>query len=153
MGIPLLFVQPGCQKTSKKGRMGPKWIRVGSIWLPRGILICRPWLHLPHPLPTRLLTRLFQEVWFPGHACHAWPTSLFTSLFAGKREVPPVGAESVARERPTHMKPLRSRPGRFSSAPLEKKSQPTCTRKAMGGRGWAVFISLPQAEFPADLAT
>ena len=38
---------------------------------------------------TRLLTRLSQEVWFPGHACHALVTSLFTSLFAGKREVAP----------------------------------------------------------------
>ena len=38
---------------------------------------------------TRLLTRLLEEVWFPGHACHALGTSLFTSLFAGKREVPP----------------------------------------------------------------
>ena len=37
--------------------------------------------------------------------------------------------------------------------PPQKKSRPTCTRKAMGGRGPAVFISLPQAEFPADLAT
>ena len=43
-------------------------------------------------LRTRLLTRLFQEVWFPGHASHALSTSLFSSLFGGKREVPHVGA-------------------------------------------------------------
>ena len=42
-----------------------------------------------HPAKeTRLLTRHLQEVWFLGHACHALATSLFTSLFAGKREVP-----------------------------------------------------------------
>ena len=45
-----------------------------------------------HPAKeTRLLTRHLQEVWFLGHACHALATSLFTSLFAGKREVPPLG--------------------------------------------------------------
>ena len=38
-------------------------------------------------MQTRLLTRLLQEVWFPGHACHAFLASLFASLFAGKREV------------------------------------------------------------------
>ena len=37
---------------------------------------------------TRLLTRHLEEVWFPGHACHALVASLFASLFAGKREVP-----------------------------------------------------------------
>ena len=38
---------------------------------------------------TRLLTRHLEEVWFPSHACHALLSSLFTSLFAGKREVGP----------------------------------------------------------------
>ena len=43
-----------------------------------------------HPAKeTRLLTRHLEEVWFPGHACQCLGTSLFTSLFAGKREVPP----------------------------------------------------------------
>ena len=41
------------------------------------------------PRRTRLLTRLLEEVWFPGHACHALLSSLFTSLFAGKREAGP----------------------------------------------------------------
>ena len=41
------------------------------------------------PRRTRLLTRHLEEVWFPGHACHALLSSLFTSLFAGKREVGP----------------------------------------------------------------
>ena len=40
---------------------------------------------------TRLLTRHLEEVWFPGHACHALVASLFASLFAGKREAPCVG--------------------------------------------------------------
>ena len=35
---------------------------------------------------TRLLTRLLEEVWFPGHACQPLLASLFTSLFAGERE-------------------------------------------------------------------
>ena len=49
---------------------------------------------------TRLLTRLLAEVWFPGHACHALATSLFTSLFAGKREVPPMaGGRCLSRHR------------------------------------------------------
>ena len=48
----------------------------------------RPGLGAPQ---TRLLTRHLEEVWFPGHACHALVPSLFTSLFAGKREVPHVG--------------------------------------------------------------
>ena len=49
----------------------------------------RPGLGAPQ---TRLLTRHLEEVWFLGHACHALVASLFTSLFAGKREVPHVGA-------------------------------------------------------------
>ena len=121
MKIPLLSLLCGWPKTSKKGRMGPKLIRVGSIFLPRGVLIRRPSLHLAHPLPTRLLTRLFQEVWFPGHACHALPTSLFTSLFAGKREVAPMGSESVAKQRPAHMKRSGSRPGHFSNRPPQEE--------------------------------
>ncbi len=48
----------------------------------------RPGLGAPQ---TRLLTRHLEEVWFLGHACHALVASLFTSLFAGKREVPPLG--------------------------------------------------------------
>ena len=44
----------------------------------------RPRLGAPQ---TRLLTRHLEEVWFLGHACHALVASLFTSLFAGKREV------------------------------------------------------------------
>ena len=51
------------------------------------------WRWGKHPAKeTRLLTRHLQEVWFLGHACHTLATSLFTSLFAGKREVPHVGA-------------------------------------------------------------
>ena len=51
------------------------------------------WRWGKHPAKeTRILTRHLQEVWFLGHACHALATSLFTSLFAGKREVPHVGA-------------------------------------------------------------
>ena len=48
----------------------------------------RPGLGAPQ---TRLLTRHLEEVWFLGHACHALVASLFTSLFAGKREVAPKG--------------------------------------------------------------
>ena len=48
---------------------------------------------------TRLLTRHLEEVWFPGHACHALATSLFTSLFAGKREVAPASGQNAARAR------------------------------------------------------
>ena len=51
-----------------------------------------PWtigvVHSP-PRRTRLLTRHLEEVWFPSHACHALLSSLFSSLFAGKREVGP----------------------------------------------------------------
>ena len=51
------------------------------------------WRWGKHPAKeTRLLTRHLEEVWFPGHACHALVASLFASLFAGKREVPHVGA-------------------------------------------------------------
>ena len=47
------------------------------------------WRWGKHPAKeTRLLTRHLEEVWFPGHACHALVASLFASLFAGKREVP-----------------------------------------------------------------
>ena len=134
MGIPFFFLLCGWPKTCKKGRMGPKSIRGGSIFLPRGILIRRPSLHLAHPLPTRLLTRLFQEVWFPGHACHALPTSLFTSLFAGKREVAPMGSESVAKQEPAHMKRLGSRPGRFSNRPNSAEIPTDLHRQA---QGWA----------------
>ena len=50
------------------------------------------WRWGKHPAKeTRLLTRHLEEVWFPGHACHALVASLFASLFAGKREVPPLG--------------------------------------------------------------
>ena len=41
------------------------------------------------PRRTRLLTRHLEEVWFPSHACHTLLSSLFSSLFAGKREVGP----------------------------------------------------------------
>ncbi len=43
----------------------------------------------PLPRRTRLLTRLLEEVWFPGHACQCLVASLFASLFAGKREAAP----------------------------------------------------------------
>ena len=46
---------------------------------------------------TRLLTRLLEEVWFPGHACRALATSFFTSLFAGKREVAPKAPRAAVR--------------------------------------------------------
>ena len=49
---------------------------------------------------TRLLTRHLEEVWFPGHACHALVASLFASLFAGKREVPPRRGRREALARP-----------------------------------------------------
>ena len=49
---------------------------------------------------TRLLTRHLEEVWFPGRACHALAGSLFGSLFAGKREPPPVaGAKGPSTHR------------------------------------------------------
>ena len=48
---------------------------------------------------TRLLTRHLEEVWFLGHACHALVASLFTSLFAGKREVAPASGQNAARAR------------------------------------------------------
>ncbi len=42
---------------------------------------------LPRPtVQTRLLTRLLEEVWFPGRACQRLLASLFTSLFARERE-------------------------------------------------------------------
>ena len=45
---------------------------------------------------TRLLTRLLEEVWFPGHACQRLLASLFTSLFAGEREAACTRAAPVA---------------------------------------------------------
>ena len=49
---------------------------------------------------TRLLTRHLEEVWFPSHACHALLSSLFTSLFAGKREAPRPGGVGGPGEAP-----------------------------------------------------
>ena len=51
------------------------------------------------PSETRLLTRLLEEVWFPGHACQCLLASLFASLFAGKREVPPKGGVGASSRR------------------------------------------------------
>ena len=96
MATSLLFIYLGSPKISKNWRMGSKSFRVGYLLVLIGILIWGPALRQAPPAPTRLLTRLFQEVWFPGHACHAFLASLFTSLFAGKREVTPVGAQSAA---------------------------------------------------------
>ena len=87
---------------------------------------------------TRLLTRLLQEVWFSAHACHAFLTSLFTSLFAGKREVTPVGAQSSACAGGTSAKCLQVKLGPFSSASLKQKFQPTWPLRAKGGRGWVI---------------
>ena len=60
----------------------------------------------PTPLPrqTRLLTRLLEEVWFPGHASYTLATSLFTSFSRGEgsgpRQRPKRGArEAEARRR------------------------------------------------------
>ena len=96
MATSLLFIYLGSPKISKNWRMGSKSFRVGYLLVLIGILIWGPALRQAPTAPTRLLTRLFQEVWFPGHACHAFLASLFTSLFAGKREVTPVGAQSAA---------------------------------------------------------
>ena len=52
------------------------------------------------PRRTRLLTRHLEEVWFPSHACHALLSSLFTSLFAGKREAPRPGGVGGPGEAP-----------------------------------------------------
>ena len=53
---------------------------------------------------TRLLTRLLEEVWFSGHACHTFLASLFTSLFAGKREVAPkLGGECFSTLETEHL--------------------------------------------------
>ena len=54
--------------------------------------------HHHRPAQTRLLIRLLEEVWFPGHACHALLASLFASLFAGKREATSADGGCVAQD-------------------------------------------------------
>ena len=56
------------------------------------------WPSLRPAAQTRLPTRLLEEVWFPAHACQRLVASLFASLFAGKREVPPMGGDRATDE-------------------------------------------------------
>ena len=65
--------------------MGPLAVQMGTLIF--GRCGCGP--HHCRPPKTRLLTRLLREVLFSCHTCHDFPTSLFTSLFVGKREVHP----------------------------------------------------------------
>ena len=86
----------------------------------------------PPPWPTaqtRLLTRLLEEVWFPGHARQCLATSLFTSLFAGKREVPPRAAQGGRRAQ-GYALPVR--PGCFLQPPFGKKARRTWALRATG---------------------
>ena len=77
--------------------MGQKGFCMGYLSLQMGTLIfdrrrCGP--HHHRPAQTRLLIRLLEEVWFPGHACHA----LLASLFAGKREATSADGGRVAQD-------------------------------------------------------
>ena len=81
----------------------------------------------PPPLAaaqTRLLTRLPPEVWFPGHACRALDTSLFTSLFAGKREAAP-------------------------KAPRAAEGRGALVAEMRAGEAGPFLVSLPQWKIPA----
>ena len=84
MATCLLFISLGSHKISKNKRMGSKPFRVGYLLVLIGILIWGPALRQVPPAPTRLLTRLFQEVWFPGHACHTLLASLSPPFSRGQ---------------------------------------------------------------------
>ena len=80
---------------------------------------------------TRLLTRHLEEVWFPGHACHALVASLFASLFAGKREVPPRRGRREALARA-------GAPGAFYFSPPKAKIPADL---ATQGQKWHLFTT------------
>ena len=78
---------------------------------------------------TRLPTRLLAEVWFAAHACQCLVASLFASLFAGKREVPPRAAQGGRRAQGYA---LPARPGCFLQPPFGKKARRTWALRATG---------------------
>ena len=103
------------QQVSRIGGPGPRWAPA-----------------LPRPRPaaqTRLLTRLLEEVWFAGHACQCLVASLFASVFAGKREVPPRAAQGGRRAQGYA---LPARPGCFLQPPFGKKARRTWALRATG---------------------
>ena len=79
------------------------------------------WPLLRPTAPTRLPTRLLEEVWFPAHACQCLVASLFASLFAGKREVPPMGGDRATERRSSCA--CKGSPGAACRKRLEKASR------------------------------
>ena len=108
--------------------MGLFLIRFGLMFVSSGVLNWRPGRQRPPPpaaAPTRLLTRLLEEVWFPTHAGHALATSLFTSLFAGKREAAAKTPRAVEGRHALITETRAGAAGPFHSAPLNEKIQLT----------------------------
>ena len=99
-GVPFILIRKP-ENNLKTGEWGQKGFCMGYLSLQMGTLIfdrrrCGP--HHHRPAQARLLIRLLEEVWFPGHACHALLASLFASLFAGKREATSADGGRVAQD-------------------------------------------------------